>query len=183
MRERQLLRSNDSTLWSAVPCQRGGGHSDLFWLQSLNLWQTKKAEDPLVYTWVETVGLVWYASCSSSIIPPLASSPGSCKVVLGVFPFSLSYGSLDNYWGKPAVNQKWLSTHWLTNNSFYTTPHPLTVRHASPQAPSLLEHLNARSERLYDWGLAAPWEFCASLNLVKVQLPDRSVLQPYLWLM
>lgn len=133
------------------PCyrQRGGDEGEaatrIKWLDSLecctlSAWRTpfwfvltpesksvaeEKAEDPLVYTWVETVELVWYASCSSSIIPPLASSPGSSKVGLGVFPFSLSYGSLDNYWGKPAVNQKWLSTQWLTNNSFYTILSPL----------------------------------------------------------
>lgn len=74
----------------------------------------EKAEDPLVCTRVwssTTTGLVWHTSRHfSSIIPPLAFSDGSSMVGLGVFPFSLCYGSLDNYRGKPAVNHRWLST-------------------------------------------------------------------------
>lgn len=48
----QPSRSNDSTLRSAMYCQYEGCHPDLFWLVSINLWETKqgeKEEDSLLY--------------------------------------------------------------------------------------------------------------------------------------
>ena len=55
-RDGQPSRSNDSTLLSAMCCQREGCHPDLFWLVSINPWETKwgeKAEGSLVCTCVQ----------------------------------------------------------------------------------------------------------------------------------
>lgn len=55
-RESQPSRSNDTTLLSAMCCQHEGCYPDLFWLVSINLWETKwgeTAEDSLVYTYVQ----------------------------------------------------------------------------------------------------------------------------------
>lgn len=55
-RESQPSKPNDSTLWSAMCCQHEGCHPDLFWLVTLNLWETKwgeKDEDSLVWVCVQ----------------------------------------------------------------------------------------------------------------------------------
>lgn len=64
-RESQPSRSNDSTLLSAMCCQHEGCHPYLFWLVSINLWETKQGGFPslrLCAEWSDH-SVIWHALC------------------------------------------------------------------------------------------------------------------------
>lgn len=67
-RESQPSRSNDSTLPSAMRCQHEGCHPYLFWLVSINLWETKRGGFPglrLCAEWPDH-SVAWHALCCFS---------------------------------------------------------------------------------------------------------------------